>query len=109
MERRDCVNRISWGRESTHRLGGFENRVEVGKIASSELGMKCLSIDDNLKCSTTRRHQAERFDILFQSQKFFRQTDGLGLVISNRAILDDNFQAHWLFTLTLSFDNPTDR
>jgi hypothetical protein len=61
--------------------------------------MKCLPIHYNLKCAPACRHQAERFDVLFQSQKFLRQTDGFGLVISNRAILDDDFQAHWLLTL----------
>ena len=101
MKRRDSEDRISWGRNSTHRLDGFENCVEVRKIAGSKLGMKCLPIHDNLKCASACRHQAERFDVLFQSQKFLRQTDGLRLVVSNRAILDDDFQAHWLLTLNL--------
>jgi hypothetical protein len=63
--------------------------------------MKCLPIHDDLKCAPACRHQAERFDVLFQSQKFLRQTDGFGLVISNRAILDYDLQAHWLLTLNI--------
>ena len=57
--------------------------------------MKYLPINDDLKCATAGRDQAERFDTLFESQKFLRQTDGFGLVISNRAILDDDFYTHW--------------
>jgi len=98
MERRDGIHRISKGRISAHRLDGFEDCVEVRKIAGSKLGMKCLPIHDDLKYATACRDQAERFDILFQSQKFLRQTDGFGLVISNTAILDDDFYVHWLLT-----------
>ena len=71
--------------------------------------MKYLAIHYDLKCAAARRHQTERFDILFQSQKFFRQTDGLRLVISNAAILNDDFNAHGLLTLKCSFDLSTDR
>jgi len=39
------------GQISTHRLDGFEDRVEVRKISRSELGMKCLPIHDDLKCA----------------------------------------------------------
>ena len=99
MEGRDCADRISRGRISTNRLDVFENCVEVGKIAGSELGIKYLPIHDNLKCAAACRHQSKRFDVLFQSQKFLRQTDGFDLVISNRTILDNDFQAHWLLTL----------
>ena len=78
-----------------HRLYGFEDCLEVGKLTGFKLRIKCFPIHDDFKGATARRHQAERFDIFFQSQKFLRQTDGSGLVISNRAILDHNFQAHW--------------
>jgi len=64
--------------------------------------MKCLPIHDDLKCAPARRHQAERFDVLFQCKKFLRQTDGFRLVVSNRAILDNDFQAHWLLTLNFA-------
>jgi len=104
MERRVGVRKLTTGQMSTHRLDGFEDCVKVREIASLELGMKYLPIHDDLKCAAARRHQAKRFDILFQSQKFFRQTDGFGLVISNTAILDDDFYAHWLFTLKFRFD-----
>ena len=83
-----------------HRLYGFEDCVEVGKITGFELRIECLPIHDDLKCATACRHQAERFDVLFQSQKFFRQTDGFGLVISNAAIFDNDFYAHRLLTVT---------
>jgi hypothetical protein len=97
------------GQSSTHRLDLFEDCVEVRKIAGSELGMKCLPIHDDLKCAAARRHQAERFDILFQSQKFLRQTDGFRLVVSNTAILDDDLYAHWQLTFKVRFDFSTDR
>jgi hypothetical protein len=48
-------------------------------------------------------------DILFQSQKFFRQTDGLRLVISNAAILDDDLNLHGLLSLPFRFDCSPDR
>jgi hypothetical protein len=92
------------GRISTHRLDGFEDCTGVRKIAGFELGMQSVPIYDDLKCAPPRRHQGERFDILFQSQKFLRQTDGFGLVISNRAILDDDFHGHWYLTLKFRFD-----
>jgi hypothetical protein len=59
-----------------------------------ELGVKWLAIYRDLKRAPAPRHQGKRLDILFQAQKFFRQTDGFRLVISNRAILDDDFYAH---------------
>src|SRR4029077_44704 len=104
MQRRDNGPEISTGISSRamsrHRLYGFEDCVEVGKITGFELRIECLPIHDDLKCATACRHQAERFDVLFQSQKFFRQTDGFGLVISNAAIFDNDFYAHRLLTVT---------
>jgi hypothetical protein len=92
-----------------YRLYGFEDRVEVGKVAGFELRIKCLPIHDDLKGAPPRRHQAERFDIVFQSQKFRRQTDGFGLIISNGAILDDDFYAHRQLTLESRFAFSTNR
>jgi len=83
-----------------HRLYGFEDCVEVGKITGFELRIKCLPIHDDLKCASASGHQAEGFDVLFQSQKFLRQTDGFRLVISNAAIFDNDFYAHRQLTVT---------
>jgi hypothetical protein len=98
MQRRDDKPEISSGAMGRHRLNGFEDCIEVGKFTGFELRIKCFPIHDDLKCATASGHQTERFDVLFQSQQFLRQTDGFGLIISNAAILDDDFYAHWQLT-----------
>lgn len=59
-----------------------------------ELGIDFLPINDDLERSTASWSQSERLDIPFEGQKFLRQTDGFRLIVSNRAVLNDNLYAH---------------
>jgi hypothetical protein len=63
-------------------------------LAGFLLGIDFLSVNAHFKDPATCRDQRQRTNILFQPQKFFRQTDGLRLVVSNAAIFDDYFQSH---------------
>jgi len=87
--RLEIANRKS--RASPPRSDDLEHRVRVWKLPGRELGMNLLSIDHHLERTTPGRHECERFNILLEPQKFFRQTDGLRFVVSSRAILDVDF------------------
>jgi hypothetical protein len=63
--------------------------------------MHGLAIDRDFKCAATGRNQFQRPDVLLEFEEFVRQTDGMRLVISSRAILDGDIQAH-------VFDCPSD-
>jgi hypothetical protein len=56
--------------------------------------MNLLPIDSDLKHTTARRDQLERADVLFEFEKLVRQTDGLRLVVSCRAILNRDVESH---------------
>ena len=82
-----------WNR-SAFLTDGFDNGIRIGELACRILRVDLLSIDRNLKHAAAGRNQLERADVLFEFQEFFRQTDGLGLVVSSRAILDGDVQGH---------------
>ena len=74
-----------------HRL---ENFVRLRELSRGEFGVNLVSIDADLKRAAARRHERERMNGLLESQQFFRQTDGMWLVVSSGAIFDGNFQSH---------------
>jgi hypothetical protein len=51
-------------------------------------------IDRDLEGATAGRDEGERFDVLLEPQEFFRQTDGLRLIVSNGAVFDADVQCH---------------
>ena len=59
-----------------------------------QFGMDEFAIDLHLKGATRRWNQPDRSDPLFQTQEFFRQTDGFGFVVSSGAVFDGNIQTH---------------
>ena len=86
-------------------LDSSKDRVEVWELTRLQFGINLLPIHDDLERAATRGHQAQRFDALLESQKFFRQTDGPRLVVSSGAILDYDLNAHRsLSCLRLSAD-----
>ena len=50
--------------------------------------MEELAIGANFKCASARWNERERFDALAEFENLGRQTDGLGRVVSNHAVLD---------------------
>ena len=75
-------------------LNRADDLVEIGPVAGIELGVKELAIGANFKGAATRWNQGQRFDAFTEFENFRRQTDGLGLVVSNHAILDRDFGFH---------------
>lgn len=53
-----------------------------------------MAIDADLEATARRRDKLERLDALLEFEKLFRQTDGVRLVVSDRAILDGNLKGH---------------
>jgi hypothetical protein len=72
----------------------FKDRFRSGKLARLEFGIYRFSIDPDLKSPARRRDQMQRANILFEPEQFFRQTDGLRLVVSKAAIFNGNVQVH---------------
>jgi hypothetical protein len=70
------------------------DRVGVREFSGRDFRINLLSISDNFKHTAARRDQRERSDPLLQLQELVRQTDGLRLVVSSRAIFDGDFQGH---------------
>jgi hypothetical protein len=79
---------------SAYLLDRFDDLSEVRKFTRLELGINLLAINNDLKRAAGTRSQGERLDSVLQCQKFFRQTDGFRLVVSNRTVLNDDFDAH---------------
>lgn len=71
-----------------------DDLVEVGPVAGVELGMKELAIGANFKGAATGWNQGQRLNAFTEFENFRRQTDGLGRVVSNHAILDREFGFH---------------
>src|SRR5262249_55916282 len=69
--------------------------VEIGPVAGVELGMEEFAIGANFKCAAARRNQGQRFDAVAEFENLRRQTDGLGRIVSNHAILDRDLDFHW--------------
>ena len=81
---------------------GFDDGIEVRKLAGLLLGKQFLSIDADFEDAAARRHKLQRTETLFELQELDRQTDGLGLIVSSGAIFDRNFRIH--LTINVSTD-----
>ncbi len=75
-------------------LNRADDLVEIGPIAGIEFGVKELAIGANFKGAAAGWNQGQRFDAFTEFENFRRQTDGLGRVVSNHAILDRDFGFH---------------
>ena len=56
--------------------------------------MELLSIGRDFKRATSARDEFEGRNMLLELEKFFRQTDGVRLVVSSGAIFDGDFKSH---------------
>ena len=88
-------------RKSQSRKGALPNipylpnkRIPVREFASSDFGIHFLSINDNFEHAAAGRDQLQDGNAMFQFEQFIRQTDGMWLIISIRAILYGNLQRH---------------
>ena len=66
----------------------------IRELPGGFFGINGFAIDADLKHPAAGRHQRERGDGLLEPQKFLRQTDGVWLVVSSRAIFDFDLQTH---------------
>jgi len=75
-------------------LNRRDDLVEIGPVAGIEFGMEELAIGADFKSAAAGWKQRQRFDAFAEFENFRRQTDGLGRVVSNHAILDRDFGFH---------------
>ena len=68
--------------------------VKVRPFAGIEFGVEQFAIGADFEGAATRRNEGERRDPIAELENFGRQTDGLGRVVSNAAILDPDFGFH---------------
>ena len=59
-----------------------------------KLGMDLLAIRGDFIGAATRRHELEGADVLLELEEFFRQTDGIRLVVSSSAIFNRDVERH---------------
>jgi hypothetical protein len=73
---------------------GLKNGVGLGKLAALQFGIDGFAVDRDLETTAARRNQLQRADALLQFKEFFRQTDGMRFVVSDRAVFNGDFQTH---------------
>jgi len=71
-----------------------DESVKVRPFAGIEFGVEQFAIGADFEGAATRRNEGERRDPIAELENFGRQTDGLGRVVSNAAILDPDFGFH---------------
>ena len=82
-------------RSSRFRLFDLANEsFEIRPFAGFEFGMEKLAIGADFEGAAARWNQSKRRDPIAEVENFSRQTDGLGGVVSNAAILDSDFGFH---------------
>ncbi len=86
---------VSFRKSISFHLRGqeFDHILFVRKLAGFQLRVQQDAIRGEFEASTTRRDERETRNLLLErAQHEARQTDGLGFVVSNRAILE--FELH---------------
>src|SRR5207249_11402824 len=68
--------------------------LRLRELAGGQLRMNLLSINGDFERATARRNERKGPDVLLKPQQFFRQTDGMRLIVSSRAILDRDLDWH---------------
>jgi hypothetical protein len=72
---------------------GVDDPLFIRKLARLELGVDQLSVDGDLEAAASRGDQLQLLDLLLVGgEQFVRQTDGLRLVVSHRAVFE--FDVH---------------
>ena len=87
---------------STFRAGDADDLVRIRKTSGVQFRMNLLAVDRHLKRAAFRRHQRQGLDVLLQLEELVRQTDGMRLVVSSRAVFDGDLQWHVVRTLKRS-------
>ena len=72
----------------------LHNRIRIGKPSRLKLRIDVFTIHLHFERAAAGRHERQRFNILFQLEELLRQTDGMRLVVSGRAILNTDLQSH---------------
>jgi hypothetical protein len=74
------------------RTDGVKDPLFVGKLASIEFRVHKIAVERELEAPAGCRDQLQLADLLFVGcQEFARQTDGLRLVVSHRAVFQFDF------------------
>ncbi len=71
-----------------------DDGVEIRPFAGIEFGMEQLAIGADFEGAATRWDEGERRDPIAELENLGRQTDGLGRVVSDAAVLDPDFGFH---------------
>ena len=91
---RDVETEMATPRLLPQGLHGPQHVIGIGKFPRCPLGMDNLSICAHLEHAAVGGNQLERANALLQLHEPVRQTGGLRLIVSSRAIFDDNFLYH---------------
>jgi len=70
--------------------------LRIGEFAGGLLGVDLGAVEADLEYPASGGNEFDRRDLLLETQKEFRQTDGFGLIVSHRAVLDGNLGLHKL-------------
>ena len=65
-----------------------DDLIRIGEFACRDLAVNQLVIRHHFEHTTSCGYQCQRGNVFLELEQFFRQTDGFGFVVSNRAILD---------------------
>ena len=71
-----------------------EDLIRIREFACRDLAVYQLVISHDLEHTASCGYQRQRGNVFLEFEQFFRQTDGLRFVISNRAIFDRYLKGH---------------
>ena len=75
-------------------LNGAQDIRRIGELARGLLGIDAPSVQGDFEHAPGGGDQLERPDFGLETQQLRRQTDGVGFVVSGRAIFDDDLGFH---------------
>ena len=93
-----CARRSGATRRRLQSLDGLQHGVGLRECSRGPLGIHQFIIRCDLEHSAGTGHQFQGRNALLQLQKLVRQTDGLRLVISSRAIFYAHLHGSWKYT-----------
>jgi hypothetical protein len=72
---------------------GFNDGFWLRELPGFQLGVDQLAVHLHFETPTSGRDELYRADTLFEFEEFFRQTDGVRFVVSDRAIFNRDFHS----------------
>ncbi len=75
-------------------MEGFDHGFVVGELSRLEFGVDFAAVDGDFEATAGGGDEGERGDLVLKLEDFLRQTDGMGLVVSSRAVFDDDLGFH---------------